>query len=57
MVGPFSDGNRATAIHDDGFRPFPSPVPFLLVGHGVMSDRECPHDIRSTHPLTQGVLT
>ncbi len=57
VSGPVFGDNRATAIHDDGFRPFRSPVPFLVVGHGVVSDWECTHDVRSTHPLTQGVLT
>jgi hypothetical protein len=34
------NGDRATAIHDDGFCPFQSPVPFVLVRHGVLSDWE-----------------
>lgn len=38
VFGPFFDGNRATAIYNDGFRPFQSPVPFLFVRHGVVSD-------------------
>ena len=38
VFGPFFQGNRATAIYNDGFRPFQSPVPFIFVRHGVVSD-------------------
>jgi len=38
VFGPFYDGNQATAIYNRGFRPFQSPVPFLFVRHGVVSD-------------------
>ncbi len=38
VFGPFFDGNQATAIYNDGFRPFQSPVPFVFVRHGVVSD-------------------
>jgi hypothetical protein len=38
VFGPFYDGNQATAIYNQGFRPFQSPVPFLFVRHGVVSD-------------------
>ena len=38
VFGPFYDGNQATAIYNKGFRPFQSPVPFLFVRHGVVSD-------------------
>jgi uncharacterized protein DUF6875 len=38
VFGPFYVGNRATAIYNEGFRPFQSPVPFLFVRHGVVSD-------------------
>ena len=38
VFGPFHVGNRATAIYNEGFRPFQSPVPFLFVRHGVVSD-------------------
>ncbi|MGY1667907.1 DUF6875 domain-containing protein [Geodermatophilus sp. SYSU D00696] len=38
VFGPFYDGNRSTAIYNGGFRPFQSPVPFLFVRHGVVSD-------------------
>jgi hypothetical protein len=27
-----------TAIYSEGFRPFQSPVPFIFVRHGVLSD-------------------
>ena len=37
-VGPFYEGNEGTAIYNSGFRPFQSPVPFLFVRHGVISD-------------------
>jgi hypothetical protein len=36
--GPFHDGNAGTAIYNSSFRPFQSPVPFLFVRHGVVSD-------------------
>ena len=38
LFGPFYEGNEGTAIYNSGFRPFQSPVPFLFVRHGVMSD-------------------
>ena len=38
VFGPFFNGNQATAIYNDGFRPFRSPVPFVFVRHGVVSD-------------------
>jgi hypothetical protein len=38
VYGPFDLGNRATAIYNEDFRPFQSPVPFLFVRHGVVSD-------------------
>jgi hypothetical protein len=38
VYGPFYLGNRATAIYNEDFRPFQSPVPFLFVRHGVVSD-------------------
>ena len=38
VFGPFYVGNQATAIYNKGFRPFQSPVPFLFVRHGVVSD-------------------
>jgi hypothetical protein len=38
LFGPYYEGNAATAIYNAGFRPFESPVPFLFVRHGVISD-------------------
>ena len=38
LFGPYYEGNEATAIYNSGFRPFESPVPFLFVRHGVISD-------------------
>ena len=38
LFGPFYEGNEGTAISNSGFRPFQSPVPFLFVRHGVISD-------------------
>ena len=38
LFGPFYEGNPGTAIYNSGFRPFQSPVPFLFVRHGVISD-------------------
>ena len=38
VFGPFYEGNAGTAIYNSGFRPFQSPVPFLFVRHGVVSD-------------------
>jgi hypothetical protein len=38
VFGPFYEGNEGTAIYNAGFRPFQSPVPFLFVRHGVISD-------------------
>ena len=38
LFGPYYDGNEATAIYNPSFRPFESPVPFLFVRHGVISD-------------------
>ena len=38
LFGPYYKGNEATAIYNAGFRPFESPVPFLFVRHGVISD-------------------
>ena len=36
--GPFYEGNAGTAIYNSSFRPFQSPVPFLFVRSGVVSD-------------------
>ena len=38
LFGPFYEGNTGTAIYNSSFRPFQSPVPFLFVRHGVISD-------------------
>jgi hypothetical protein len=38
LFGPYYEGNKATAIYNSGFRPFQSPVPFLFVRRGVISD-------------------
>jgi hypothetical protein len=38
LFGPYYEGNQATAIYNASFRPFESPVPFLFVRHGVISD-------------------
>jgi hypothetical protein len=36
--GPYYEGNEGTAIYNSRFRPFQSPVPFLFVRQGVISD-------------------
>jgi hypothetical protein len=38
LFGPFYEGHAGTAIYNSSFRPFQSPVPFLFVRHGVVSD-------------------
>ena len=38
LFGPFYEGNKGTALYNASFRPFQSPVPFLFVRHGVVSD-------------------
>ena len=38
LFGPYYAGNEATAIYNSSFRAFESPVPFLFVRHGVVSD-------------------
>ena len=38
VFGPFYEGHEGTAIFNSRFRPFRSPVPFLFVRHGVISD-------------------
>jgi hypothetical protein len=40
LFGPYYEGNEQTAIHNPGFRPFQSPVPFLFVRPGVIGDWE-----------------
>jgi hypothetical protein len=38
LFGPFYEGNEGTALYNANFRPFTSPVPFLFVRLGVVSD-------------------
>ena len=38
VMGPFYEGNDGTAIYNPNFRPFTSPVPFLLMRRAVISD-------------------
>jgi hypothetical protein len=38
LFGPFYKGNEGTAIYNSSFRPFQSPVPFMFVRNGVVSD-------------------
>jgi hypothetical protein len=40
LFGPYYEGNEGTAIYNPRFRPFQSPVPFLFVRLGVISDWE-----------------
>jgi hypothetical protein len=38
VFGPFYEGHQGTALYNSNFRPFQSPVPFLFVRQGVISD-------------------
>ena len=38
VFGPFYEGHQGTALYNSNFRPFRSPVPFLFVRQGVISD-------------------
>ena len=38
VMGGSFDGNEAGAIYNSSFRPFTSPVPFLLIRQAVISD-------------------
>jgi Domain of unknown function (DUF6875) len=38
VLGDFHDGNEGAGIRNPSFRPFKSPVPFLLMRHAVISD-------------------
>jgi hypothetical protein len=38
LFGPYYESNEGTAIYNSRFRPFQSPVPFLFVRPGVISD-------------------
>jgi hypothetical protein len=40
LFGPYYPGNETPAIHNQSFRPFDSPVPFMFVRHGVTGDWE-----------------
>jgi hypothetical protein len=40
LFGPYYPGNETPAIHNQTFRPFDSPVPFMFVRHGVTGDWE-----------------
>ena len=38
VFGEFYEGNEGTALYNPSFRPFTSPVPFLFIRLGVISD-------------------
>jgi hypothetical protein len=38
VMGGFYEGNGGAAIYNPSFRPFTSPVPFLLMRHAVIGD-------------------
>jgi hypothetical protein len=38
LFGPYYEGNEGTGLYNSRFRPFQSPVPFLFVRPGVISD-------------------
>jgi hypothetical protein len=38
VMGGFCEGNAGGAIYNSSFRPFTSPVPFLLMRQGVIED-------------------
>src|SRR5215218_3636636 len=38
LFGPYYEGHEGTAIYNSSFRPFQSPMPFLFVRQGVISD-------------------
>ncbi len=38
VFGPFHENHEGTAIYNSSFRAFRSPVPFLFVRYGVISD-------------------
>ena len=38
VMGGFHEGSEGTAIYNSSFRPFTSPVPFLLIRQAVISD-------------------
>jgi hypothetical protein len=50
-MGGFYEGNQGTAIDNVTFRPFTSPVPFLLVRQAVTSDWKFLLDNEELFPL------
>ena len=38
VFGEFYESNEGTALYNPSFRPFTSPVPFLFIRLGVISD-------------------
>ena len=38
LFGPFYEGNQGAGLYNPRFHPFQSPVPFLFVRQGVISD-------------------
>ena len=38
VMGGFYEGNEGSAVYNRGFRPFTSPVPFLLIRNAVIGD-------------------
>ena len=38
VTGAFHERNTGTAVYNASFRPFTSPVPFLLMRHAVVTD-------------------
>jgi hypothetical protein len=38
VLGGFYEGNEATAIYNESFRPFTAPAPLLLIRRAVISD-------------------
>jgi hypothetical protein len=38
LFGPYYEGHEGTGLYNSRFRPFQSPVPFLFVRPGVISD-------------------
>jgi hypothetical protein len=41
LFGPYHEGNEQTAIHNPGFRPFQSPVPFSVRTNWRQLDERC----------------
>jgi hypothetical protein len=38
VLGAFHEGNEGSAVYNSNFRPFRSPVPFLLIRRAVVTD-------------------